>query len=262
MPSNGQPEMIVMDAQNSECNTNNFINNNNDISNQDEIDDDMPEISGFGTEEQKDEQIQGIVSQHPCTSSLPVRPPRMSPRNHPSTQALNAQRDAYVNQSLNRGSSPGSNPDRSVGSVVPLPAALPINMSFSQFTNSLSNSNVNHALIANNTNTELSEPTSYKDAMTRDDRIEWEQAIQEEYDSITVANTWTLVDLPPGRKAIKCKWIFKLKRNAHGEIDRYKARLVAKGFSQKEGVDYTDTFAPVVKFTSIRYYWLLVPIMI
>ena len=69
--------------------------------------------------------------------------------------------------------------------------------------------------------------------------------------------TWTLVDLPPGRKAIGSKWVFKIKRNADGSVERYKARLVAKGYDQKEGIDYNETFAPVVNGKSIRVVFTL-----
>lgn len=64
--------------------------------------------------------------------------------------------------------------------------------------------------------------------------------------------TWSLVPLPTGRKAIGCRWVFRIKENQAGEIERFKARLVVKGFSQKHGIDYEETFAPVAKFTSIR----------
>ena len=64
--------------------------------------------------------------------------------------------------------------------------------------------------------------------------------------------TWDLVDLPPNANLVRCKWVFKTKRKADGQIDRFKARLVAQGFSQQHGVDYEETFAPVAKYKSIR----------
>ena len=65
-------------------------------------------------------------------------------------------------------------------------------------------------------------------------------------------NTWVLTDLPPGAKPIDCKCIFKKKLSPDGSIDKYKARLVAKEFSQKQNINYFDTFAPVTRISSIR----------
>jgi len=65
-------------------------------------------------------------------------------------------------------------------------------------------------------------------------------------------NTWTLTTLPPTANVVGCKWVFKKKYNVDGSLQRYKTRLVAKGFHQREGHDFTDTFSPVIKPTTIR----------
>ncbi|KAL4355240.1 hypothetical protein GQ457_06G015480 [Hibiscus cannabinus] len=81
---------------------------------------------------------------------------------------------------------------------------------------------------------------------------EWRDAMQDELRAMDSLNTWSVVSLPDGKKAIDCKWVYRIKRKADGSVDRYKARLFAKGFTQVEGVDYTDTFSPVAKMTSFK----------
>ncbi|GKF92706.1 ribonuclease H-like domain-containing protein, partial [Tanacetum coccineum] len=73
-----------------------------------------------------------------------------------------------------------------------------------------------------------------------------------EMDDLYRNNTWDIIDLPVGRKAIGSKWVWKIKYKSDGEIERYKARLVANGFNQREGIDFDKTFSPVVKIVTVR----------
>ncbi|CAI7805138.1 unnamed protein product [Closterium sp. NIES-54] len=91
-----------------------------------------------------------------------------------------------------------------------------------------------------------------KEALESSDAEEWKKAMESELKSIEENGTWELVELPEGRKAITSKWLFKIKSDADGNIERYKSRLVAKGYQQKEKVDYKELFAPVVKPTTLR----------
>jgi hypothetical protein len=100
--------------------------------------------------------------------------------------------------------------------------------------------------------TEVYEPTDYSDAVTSPEATLWKETIAEEHNSLMVNNTWTLTPLPSGRDTIKTRWIFKVKPGTNGQNPRYKARLVAKGFSQRPGIDFTETYAPVVKMDSLR----------
>eukprot|EP00253_Pinus_taeda_P026433 PITA_26433 len=82
--------------------------------------------------------------------------------------------------------------------------------------------------------------------------------MKEEMNSIKSNEVWDLVEFPNGAKAIGCKWVFKTKKDSLGNIERYKARLIAKGFTQKEGIDYTETFSHVSKKDSLRVIMALV----
>lgn len=86
----------------------------------------------------------------------------------------------------------------------------------------------------------------------------WQAAAEEEHNSLVSMSAWELMQLPPGCKAIPCKWVFKRKLHADGSIERYKARLVIKGFYQKEGIDYNAVFAPVVRASTVRLFFSIV----
>lgn len=96
------------------------------------------------------------------------------------------------------------------------------------------------------------EPTTLTEAMNSDDWHHWSKAMDEEIAALDKNKTWLLVPRPKDRKIIKSKWVFKLKHDANGNIERFKARLVAKGYSQIPDIDYKETFAPVASATTIR----------
>lgn len=71
-------------------------------------------------------------------------------------------------------------------------------------------------------------------------------------DALAQNHTWDIVQCPDSVKPIECKWVYSLKLQQYGTLDRYKARLVALGNRQKYGIDYDETFAPVAEVTTIR----------
>ena len=99
---------------------------------------------------------------------------------------------------------------------------------------------------------EIDEPTTIEEALSGDYSKQWKTAADAEYQSLIENNTWELVKLPEGRKAIGCKWVFRVKYDGKGQVERFKGRLVALGYSQKYGIDYDETFSPVARFSSIR----------
>ncbi|CAA6656933.1 unnamed protein product [Spirodela intermedia] len=76
--------------------------------------------------------------------------------------------------------------------------------------------------------------------------------MEEEMASIEENRTWSLVDLPHGRRAIGLKWVYKVKRDENGAVAKYKARLVVKGYAQRQGIDYDEVFAPVARLDTVR----------
>jgi hypothetical protein len=93
------------------------------------------------------------------------------------------------------------------------------------------------------------EPTYFEEAIQRK---EWADAMTEEYQSIMKNEVWEIVPKPKNKDVVSSRWLFKIKHAADGSIEKYKARFVARGFSQKEGIDYEETFALVARYTSIR----------
>ena len=92
------------------------------------------------------------------------------------------------------------------------------------------------------------DPSTYEEVATQQ---VWRDAMVEEYQSIMKNDVWEVVPRPEGKSVVTSKWIFKIKHASNGSVEKYKARFVARGFSQKEGVDCDETFAPVAKYTSM-----------
>ena len=111
---------------------------------------------------------------------------------------------------------------------------------------------IEHAMAAAVSEIEAIDPLSLDEAKGRPDWPKWVTAIQEELATLKKAETWEIVERPKERNIVKNKWVFRIKKDAAGAVERYKARLVAKGFTQVFGVDYYDTWAPVAKLGSIR----------
>jgi hypothetical protein len=109
-------------------------------------------------------------------------------------------------------------------------------------------------ILLNSTTTkgEEKEPFSLLEAKGRTDWPKWKSAMDTEMNQLRALGTFELVKLPENRKPISCKWVFRLKRDINGNIEKFKARLVARGFSQIPGIDFLDTYSPVVRQDTLR----------
>ncbi|WJX96151.1 hypothetical protein P8452_77393 [Trifolium repens] len=183
-------------------------------------------------------------SKFPYTSMFPVSHTNCNNSEHADNSPLSVTEiNSIISSPINSSQASGQNSN--ISSITAEPS------------HHLSTSNNNHPMVTRGKTGNLKpkaflanlEPTSIKTALADS---KWSQAMKDEYQALINNKTWTLVPLPPHRKAIGCKWIFRVKENPDGTINKYKARLVAKGFLQTPGFDFTETFSPVVKPVTIR----------
>ncbi|UYV68871.1 hypothetical protein LAZ67_6001387 [Cordylochernes scorpioides] len=99
---------------------------------------------------------------------------------------------------------------------------------------------------------DVTEPQSFEEAVHSPETVYWRKAMEDELRVLQERGTWELSTLPPGKKPISSRWVYKVKTNESGNVERFKARLVARGFSQKQGIDFQETYAPVINLAVIR----------
>ena len=120
----------------------------------------------------------------------------------------------------------------------------------------------NHVVYLHETKINLSindnDPISFSQVVSCDNSEKWLNAMKEEINSMEHNGFWDLVELSKGCKRVGCKWVFKTKCDSHDNLERYKARLITKGFTQKDDIDYKETFLPWKQMDSFRIIMALV----
>ena len=96
------------------------------------------------------------------------------------------------------------------------------------------------------------DPTSFEEAIRSVNSSKWTAAMEDETKSMSANKVWDLEEISKGAKIVGCKWVYKTKCDSKGNIERFKTRLVAKGFTQREVIDYNETFSPVSCKNSFR----------
>jgi hypothetical protein len=190
----------------------------------------------------------------PSTTSSPASPLHVVADRSGSNGGLSPAVSSTATSNPERSLSPAdADPEQSTGSSMPpAPAAL---LEPAQRVRTRSQSGIFcHKSIPNDfvhweNFCATGEPESLEEAIGHD---EWKNVMDEEYSALMHNQTCHLVSRPSGSNIIDCKWVYKIKQKFVGTIDRYKARLVAKGFKQRYGIDYDDTFSPVVKHATIH----------
>ena len=102
-----------------------------------------------------------------------------------------------------------------------------------------------YAMVARVSEVEGLDLSTIDEACARPDWPKWDEVITKELTNLETTHTWDIIECPKGVNIIRCKWVFKIKRNATGEINKYKAHLIVKGYSQVQGIDYNETYAPI-----------------
>jgi hypothetical protein len=192
---------------------------------------------------------------NPSLNSLPVNPsslPELDPTvtpEHPTTTSENS--TFFTVNSNNPETSSTTDPPHPPPPIHPMKTRSQNQISKPKtYTDGTIRYPIPKALLAETHNdADLTEPTCHTFASKSP---HWRRAMNLEFDALLKNHTWTLVPSSSAQNLIGCKWVFRIKRHADGFIERFKARLVAKGFHQQPGIDYGETYSPVIKPTTVR----------